>query len=66
MHLIRLIGSDSQIIHHPLTKTAEEPFGSRFYAQTWKFSNQQLVKRLAYQPTFSLMQTLQDTLKMAE
>ncbi|MFK8183762.1 MAG: hypothetical protein AB8B99_10340 [Phormidesmis sp.] len=60
------MGSDSQVIHRPQAELTKEAFGSWFYAQAWRFSNQRLVKQLGYEPEFSLAQTLKDTLQMAK
>ncbi|MEO1348004.1 MAG: NAD-dependent epimerase/dehydratase family protein [Cyanobacteria bacterium J06635_15] len=62
IHLIQLTNSQSKIIHKPQPEITDEPFGSAFYAQPWRFSNERLAQHLTYKPYFSLKQTLQSSL----
>ena len=64
--LIHLTGSASQIVHKPLGAiSAIELPHEQLYAQTWRFSDARLQKRLGFQPRCSLSETLQETLLQA-
>lgn len=63
--VIRLIGSGSTIEHRPLSEIEDIPFGKPFYAQTWRFADQRLKRSLAYEPQWTLEETLRDSLVMA-
>jgi nucleoside-diphosphate-sugar epimerase len=60
--VIRLSGSRSTIEHRPLAEIADEPFGTSFYAQRWRFSDVRLKQTLSYTPHYNLPQTLADTI----
>jgi nucleoside-diphosphate-sugar epimerase len=57
--VIRLTGSTSAIMHKPLVAlTGDEQKALQVYAQTWRFSNEQLQQQLGFQPRYSLAETL--------
>ena len=65
-HLIQLTNGQSKIIHKSLSEIENGLFGHQFYAQSWRFSHERLAQNLAYQPHFSLNQTLQSAIAAGE
>jgi nucleoside-diphosphate-sugar epimerase len=63
--VIRLSGSRSAIEHRPLAEIADEPFGTSFYAQRWRFEDRRLRQEFGYEPNLSLAQAIHDTVNQS-
>jgi len=60
--VIRLTGSPSELLHKPLAALSpDEQKALQIYAQTWRFSAEQLQQQLGFQPRYSLTETLAAT-----
>ncbi|MFN8488815.1 MAG: NAD(P)-dependent oxidoreductase [Caldilineaceae bacterium] len=57
--VIRLMQSKSSLVQKALVEmTADEQKRLQIYAQTWRFSNEQLLHQLDFQPRYNLEETL--------
>jgi nucleoside-diphosphate-sugar epimerase len=62
--LIRLTGSDRQLVHKPLADITEEELPNKhFYAQKWRYSDQRIREALGYRPTYNWQTTVAEVIK---